>query len=139
MTVGEQYNDFAILLFDGECNLCNHLVQFIIPRDPKAYFRFAALQSERGRQLLEHHHLPMDMMNTVILIEKGQLYTKSTAALKLTRKLYRFWPILYVFSVIPTFIRDPIYNWVARNRYKWFGQREVCMIPTAENKLRFLE
>jgi predicted DCC family thiol-disulfide oxidoreductase YuxK len=81
----------------------------------------------------------MDRMDTIILIDKGQLYTKSTAALQLTRKLYRFWPLLYVFSVIPPFIRDPIYNWVARNRYKWFGQREVCMIPTPENKLRFLE
>jgi predicted DCC family thiol-disulfide oxidoreductase YuxK len=135
----KKHTDFAVLLFDGECNLCNHLVQFIIPRDPKAYYRFTALQSERGKQLLQHHHLPMGQTNTVILIEAGQLYTKSSAALRLTRKLYRFWPFLYVFRLVPAFIRDPIYDWIARNRYKWFGRREHCMIPTPDIKQRFLD
>jgi predicted DCC family thiol-disulfide oxidoreductase YuxK len=130
--------EHAILLFDGECNLCNHSVQFVIPRDPKDYYRFAALQSEAGKKLLEQYQLPSTEMGTVILIQNGKLYTKSTAALKLVRHLNRLWPLLYLLVVIPSFLRDPIYDWVARNRYKWFGRREFCMMPTPEMKRRFL-
>jgi predicted DCC family thiol-disulfide oxidoreductase YuxK len=114
-------------------------VQFIIPRDPKKYYYFAALQSDAGQLLLEQNHLSTNKINTVILIRNGQLYTKSTAVLLLVRKLTGLWPLLSVFMIIPRFIRDPIYDWIAKNRYKWFGQRKTCMMPTPETKLRFLD
>jgi predicted DCC family thiol-disulfide oxidoreductase YuxK len=129
----------AILLFDGECNLCNHAVQFVIARDPKAYYRFAALQSVAGQQLLEQYQLPRSQFDTIILIQNNQVYTKSTAALRIVRKLYRLWPYLYIFIMLPKLIRDPLYDWIARNRLKWFGRRDSCMMPTPEMKMRFLE
>jgi predicted DCC family thiol-disulfide oxidoreductase YuxK len=129
----------GIILFDGVCNLCNQVVQFIIPRDPKQYYYFSAFQSNGGQLLLEQYSLSTSEINTVILIRKGRLYTKSTAVLLLVQKLTGLWPLLSVFIIIPRFIRDPIYDWIAKNRYKWFGQREVCMIPTPEIKLRFLD
>jgi predicted DCC family thiol-disulfide oxidoreductase YuxK len=128
----------GIILFDGVCNLCNGVVQFIIRRDPNRYFYYAALQSEAGVQLLKQYHQLTMEINTVILIQNGKIYTKSTAALLLARKLSGLWPILAIFIVIPRFLRDPIYDWVARNRYKWFGQKTECMIPTPETKKRFL-
>jgi predicted DCC family thiol-disulfide oxidoreductase YuxK len=129
----------AILLFDGECNLCNYAVQFVIRRDPRGYYRFAALQSQAGKQLLEQYQLSSTEINTVILIQNGKLYTKSTAALKLTRNLNRLWPLVYLLIIIPGFLRDPIYDWIARNRYKWFGRRELCMLPTPEMNSNFLQ
>ncbi len=100
----------GIILFDGVCNLCNHVVQFIIPRDRKGYFYFAALQSETGKQLLKQYLLPAHEINTVILIQQGKAYTKSTAALLIARKLLALWPALSIFIVIPKFIRDPFYD-----------------------------
>lgn len=135
----QELSGHAILLFDGECNLCNHAVQFVIARDPKAYYRFAALQSKAGQKLLEQYQLPSNHFNTIIMIQNNQLYTKSTAALRIVRKLYRLWPFLYIFIMIPKQLRDPVYNWIARNRMKWFGRRESCMMPTPEIKHRFLE
>jgi predicted DCC family thiol-disulfide oxidoreductase YuxK len=129
----------GIILFDGVCNLCNGVVQFIIPRDPNRYFYYAALQSEAGHQLMKQYHHSTKEINSVILIQNGKLYTKSTAALLMARKLPGLWSILAIFIVIPRFLRDPIYNWVARNRYKWFGQKKECMMPTPETKMRFLE
>jgi predicted DCC family thiol-disulfide oxidoreductase YuxK len=129
----------AILLFDGECNLCNHAVQFIIARDPKAYYRFAALQSAAGQHLLEQYQLPRSQFDTIIMIQNNQVYTKSTAALRIVRKLYRLWSYLYIFIMVPKLIRDPLYDWIARNRIKWFGRRDSCMMPTPEIKMRFLE
>jgi predicted DCC family thiol-disulfide oxidoreductase YuxK len=129
----------GIILFDGVCNLCNRAVQFIIPRDPNRYFYYAAMQSDAGNQLLNQYHLSTKEINTVILIQNGKLYTKSTAALLVVRKLPGLWSILAIFIVIPRFLRDPIYDWVARNRYKWFGQKTECMMPTPETKTRFLE
>jgi predicted DCC family thiol-disulfide oxidoreductase YuxK len=138
MTMMSEVADHGIILFDGECNLCNHAVQFVIPRDPRDYYRFAALQSEVGVQLLKQYQLSPAEMNTVVLIQHGNLFTKSTAALKLVRHLNRLWPLLYLLILIPRFLRDPIYDWIARNRYKWFGRREFCMMPTPEMKRRFL-
>jgi predicted DCC family thiol-disulfide oxidoreductase YuxK len=139
ITMNAEVTGHGILLFDGECNLCNHAVQFIIPRDSGAYYRFAALQSEVGEQILAQYQLSYTEMNTVILIQNGKIFTKSTAALKLVRHLNRMWPLLYVFIIIPRLLRDPIYEWVARNRYKWFGRREFCMMPSSEMKSRFLQ
>jgi len=127
-----------IILFDGVCNLCNGSVQFVIQRDPEGRFNFAALQSDAAKQLLKDYQLPVSDLYSIILIKKGKVYQRSSAALEIARGLSGLWPLLYVFVVIPPFIRDGIYNWIAKNRYRWFGQKEECMIPTPELKSRFL-
>lgn len=130
--------DPAIVLFDGVCNFCNYSIQFIIKRDPKGYFKFGALQSEEGKALLEKHGLPPEALDTIVLIENGKAYTYSTAPLRITRKLVLPWSVLYVFILVPSFIRNPIYKWISRNRYKWFGKQESCMMPTPDIRKRFL-
>jgi len=126
------------ILFDGVCNLCNGFVQFIIVRDKKRYFRFASLQSDYVASLnLDAENLISDM-NTVILLENGHIYTKSAAVLRIIRHLRFPYPIAYMFIIIPSSIRDFVYNWISRNRYKWFGKREACMIPTPDLLDRFL-
>jgi predicted DCC family thiol-disulfide oxidoreductase YuxK len=127
-----------VVLFDGVCNLCNTAVQLIIKRDKKKLFRFASLQSEAGRALMKEYNFPAGELNSFILIDNGKAYSKSTAALKVAKKLSGIWPLLYTFMVIPKIFRDSIYGWVGRNRYKWFGKKEECMIPTPELKARFL-
>lgn len=130
--------DSAIVLFDGVCNFCNHSIQFIIKRDPKGYFKFGALQSEEGKALLAQHGLPPEALDTIVLIENGKAYTYSTAPLRITRKLVFPWFLFFIFLLVPTFIRNPIYKWISRNRYKWFGKQESCMMPTPEIRKRFL-
>jgi predicted DCC family thiol-disulfide oxidoreductase YuxK len=121
-----------IIFFDGVCNLCTGVVQFVIRHDPKHRFRFASLQSEVGQQLLQQHNLPTEEFGSFILFEKGKVFTKSSAALTVIKKLAGFWPALYAFMIVPSFIRNGVYNWVAKNRYKWFGKKEECWIPTPE-------
>lgn len=128
----------AIVLFDGVCNFCNHSIQFIIKRDKKSYFKFGALQSEEGKALLQKHNLSPEILDTIVLIEGGKAYTYSTAPLRIVKKLNLLWPICYVFILVPTFIRNPIYKWISKNRYKWFGKQESCMMPTPEIRSRFL-
>jgi len=128
----------AIVLFDGVCNFCNHSVQFIIKRDKKSYFKFGALQSEEGKTLLQKHNLSPEVLDTIVLIENGKAYSYSTAPLRIVRKLTLLWPIMYIFILVPTFIRNPIYKWISRNRYKWFGKQESCMLPTPDIRNRFL-
>lgn len=130
--------DQPVILFDGVCNLCNGAVQFIIKHDKKKQFRFASLQSEAGQQLLQQYNLPVNELNSFILIDEGKAYTRSTGALKVSKKLSGIWPMLYTFIIIPKIFRDSIYDMVARNRYKWFGKKDECMIPTPELKARFL-
>lgn len=130
--------DQPIVLFDGVCNLCNGAVQFIIRHDKKNIFMFASLQSEVGRKILEQYNFSLDEFNSFILIENNKAYTRSTGALRVAKKLNGLWPLLYGFIIIPKFIRDSIYNWVAGNRYKWFGKKDACMIPTPELKTKFL-
>jgi predicted DCC family thiol-disulfide oxidoreductase YuxK len=127
-----------VLLFDGVCNLCNGFVQFIIKRDTKGIFRFTSLQSDIGQQLMKDHGFPTDELNTVILIKNGQVYTRSDAPLQIARHLSFPWPLFSIFAIVPKMIRDRIYDWVARNRYKWYGKKDSCMIPTPELKSRFL-
>ena len=127
-----------IILFDGVCNFCNNSVNFVIKRDKKAQIHFAPLHSEKAIQLLQQYHLPADVMNSFIFIENNKAYSRSTAALKVCRYLGNGWPLCYGFIIIPKFIRDGIYNWIAKNRYKWFGIRQQCMIPTPDVKARFL-
>jgi predicted DCC family thiol-disulfide oxidoreductase YuxK len=128
----------AIVLFDGVCNFCNHSIQFIIKRDKKSYFKFGALQSEEGKALLKKHGLSSEILDTIVLIEGGKAYTYSTAPLRIVRKLSLLWPICFVFILVPTFIRNPIYKWISKNRYKWFGKQESCLMPTPEIRSRFL-
>lgn len=129
----------ATVLFDGVCNLCNASVQFIVRRDPTGRFRFASLQSEAGRRLLEEHRLPTDELSTVVVVADGRAYTRSDAALRVARGLGGAWPALAALRLVPRPLRDAVYGLVARNRYRWFGRREACMLPTAEERSRFLE
>ncbi len=131
-------NNYPVILFDGVCNLCSSSVQFIIKHDPKQQFRFASLQGEFGQQVLLEHQLPANDFNSFILLENGQLYTKSTGALKVVKKLSGLWPLLYGFIIVPPFIRNAVYQWVASNRYRWFGKKEACWLPTPDLKKLFL-
>ena len=131
--------DRLIILFDGVCNLCNRGVQFIIKKDKKKKFLFASLQGKTGQELLKKIELPSSVFNSFILIDGDKIYTRSTAALRIAKQLPGGWKFFYGFMIIPGFIRNAVYNWIARNRYKWFGERDECMIPTPELKERFLE
>ena len=126
------------ILFDGVCNFCNSAVNFVIKKNAKANILFAPLQSEAGQKLLKQYNLPANDMESFIFIEKGVAYDRSTAALRVCRYLRGLWPLCYGLIIVPKFIRDGIYNWIAKNRYKWFGIRNECMIPTPEVKARFL-
>ena len=128
-----------VILFDGVCNLCNASVQFVIRHDARGYFRFAALQSEAGKGLLKRCGQPDSDLESVVLVEDDQCYTESTAALRVLRNCNGPLRILYAGIVIPRFLRDIMYRMVARNRYRWFGRREQCMVPTPELRARFLE
>ncbi len=130
---------FPIILFDGVCNVCSGAVQFVIKHDPKHQFRFASLQSELGKQILAENKLNTPEVDSIVLWEDGKVSIKSTAALKIARKLNGLWPSLYGFMIIPAFIRNAVYDWVARNRYQWFGKKETCWIPTKELSALFLD
>lgn len=127
-----------IILFDGVCNLCNGAVIFIIKRDKKDLFRFAAIQSEPGVQLIDTHGIDTSKTDSIILIEEERYFTKSSAALRIARYLSGGYPLLYAFIILPKFIRDGLYDLIANNRYKWFGKRESCMIPTPALRAKFL-
>ena len=127
-----------IVLFDGVCNLCNNAVQCIIRRDPNAHFQYASLQSQQAQRLLAGHRLE-GATESIVLVEDSKIYTASTAALKIARRLSGLWPFFYVFMIIPRPIRDWAYSIVARNRYRWFGRRDECMVPTPNLRGRFLE
>jgi len=131
--------DTSIVLFDGVCNLCNSSVQFIIKRDKKKQFLFAPLQGKKGQEIFSKYSLPAGELNSFILAEGDNIYIKSTGALRMLKKLGSPWSLLYAFIIVPPFIRDGIYSWVAKNRYKWFGKKDSCMIPTPDLKERFLD
>ncbi len=128
----------AIVLFDGVCNFCNGSVNFIIERDAENYFKFAPLQSETGRQLLEKFGIDKTETDSVILIEDERAFTHSTAALKIAGRLPGIWSWLYAFIVVPKPVRDFFYKLFAKNRYRLFGKQDVCMMPTPEIRERFL-
>jgi predicted DCC family thiol-disulfide oxidoreductase YuxK len=127
-----------ILLFDGVCNLCNGVVQFVIERDHRQQFKFASLQSEAGQALLQKFRLPTQQFDSFVLVEGQTCFTESTAALRVARQLPGLWSWLYICIIVPKPIRDWVYRTVARNRYRWFGKQESCMMPTPELKARFL-
>ncbi len=129
-----------IILFDGVCNLCNSSVQFVLKRDKKDIFRFSALQSTVGQKLAKERGINTSEVDSIILIEPQiAYYTKSDAALMIVKSLSGGWPLLGIFMGLPKGLRDDVYDWVARNRYKWFGRKDSCMIPTEAEKGKFLD
>jgi len=128
-----------VILFDGLCNLCNASVDFILRWDRRGYFRFASLQSPAGQSLLEPCPERAGASNSVLLVADKECFTRSTAALQIARRLSFPWPALFVLILIPPVLRDAGYDLVARNRYRWFGIRATCRLPTPDERARFLE
>ena len=128
----------AIILFDGVCNFCNASANFTAKHDSKNYFLFAPLQSEKGIELLVKFNIDETKTDSFVLIENNNAYIKSSAALRVARHLNGLYSLPYIFIIIPPFIRDAVYDFISRHRYKWFGKRETCMIPTEEMKRKFI-
>ncbi|MBC7949730.1 MAG: thiol-disulfide oxidoreductase DCC family protein [Chitinophagaceae bacterium] len=131
--------DNPVILFDGVCNLCNRIVQFVIRRDKSNHFRFASLQGKSGQEYLKRFQLPSNDLNSFILVERDKVFKRSTAALRVARRLNGMWPLLYGFIIVPPFIRDAVYDYIAKNRYRWYGRREECMVPGESLRERFLD
>ncbi|MBM4138337.1 MAG: thiol-disulfide oxidoreductase DCC family protein [Nitrospira sp.] len=127
-----------VIVFDGACNWCNAWVNFTLARDPHAKFKFGTLQSEPAQQILKALRLPADDFETFLLLERGRVFTKSTAALRMVRQLPGLWPLLYAGIVIPRPLRDALYDYVARRRYHWMGKSDICRVPTPAEHERFV-
>ncbi|WP_243290481.1 DCC1-like thiol-disulfide oxidoreductase family protein [Bacillus sp. FJAT-47783] len=128
-----------IILFDGDCLLCNQSVQYILSHDVNKQFHFASLQSNIGKDLLKQFHFPENYINSIVLIENQNVYTKSTAVLRIAKHLNGFVKLSVVFTIIPKPIRDCIYSFIAKNRKKWFKQQEMCLLLTPQLRRRFLD
>ena len=128
----------AVVLFDGVCNLCNGFVRFVIPRDPRGYFQFATLGSAAAARVLGERGGPTPGADSLVLVEGGRAYIRSAAALRIARRLRFPWSLAYGLTIVPRPLRDWIYDFVARNRYRWFGRRDACMLPGQATKDRFL-
>jgi predicted DCC family thiol-disulfide oxidoreductase YuxK len=140
MELSELPKDKKIILFDGVCNLCDSAVQFVIKHDKKDLFRFVSLQSELGQKIISHIGLSTSEIDSTILYEPGKgYYYRSDVAFKILKEINGIYKILLVFSILPKKVLDNIYDFVAKNRYRWFGKKESCMIPTPELKAKFLE
>lgn len=126
-----------IILFDGVCNLCNTSVNFVIKNDKKGVFRFAPIQTDFGETTLKKYNINTKDTDSIVLIDEDNHYIKSTAALYIAKELSGAYPLLFCFMIVPKFIRNWIYDLVAKNRYKWFGKKVTCMIPTPELKNKF--
>lgn len=128
----------SIIFFDGVCNLCNASIDFVIQRDKKDHFLVGALQEDFSKKILSKFEVRKDYLDSLVLLEEGIIYYKSTAALKIARHLSGLWPALYPLIFLPKFLRDPIYNWIGSNRYRWFGKKNACRLPTPTEKAKFL-
>jgi predicted DCC family thiol-disulfide oxidoreductase YuxK len=128
-----------VVLYDGMCNLCSGVVAFTLRRNQKGHLRYAALQSESGRNILRECGLDSDRIDSFVLVENGAAYMKSSAALRLAKHLGGAWPLASALLVVPRFLRDAAYDFVARNRYRWFGRRQSCLLMRPEFRSRFLE
>jgi predicted DCC family thiol-disulfide oxidoreductase YuxK len=127
-----------IILYDGVCHLCNGVINYILPRDKHRYFRFSPLQSETGQALLQKFNLPTDDYDSFVLVEGDKHYVRSGAAIKVMQGMGFPYSLGAVLWILPRPLRDALYNWVAQNRYKWFGQYDTCLMPTPDIKERFL-
>ena len=130
--------DHPIVLFDGVCNFCNYWVNFAIKRDKKNRLKFTPIQGETAKTILPEFSISTSELSSVIIIDNGKAYTQSSAALRISLYLDGGWKLLYGLMIFPKFLRDLVYNIIARNRYRWFGKKEACMVPTAEVRGRFL-
>ena len=131
--------DKKIILFDGVCNLCDSSIQFIIKHDKKDIFRFVALQSEIGLEIINHIGIDTTKIDSILLYEPGKAYYyKAQAALKIAKELGGIYKAISWFSILPDFLTNAVYDYIARNRYKWYGKKDACMIPTPELKAKFL-
>jgi len=128
-----------ILLFDGVCKFCHASIQFVIKRDHRHRFRFCPLQSKRGQRLAKQYGIENSGLTSMILIQNNRTYRKSTAALQIARQLSMPWPLLYLFIIVPPILRDLVYDFIGRHRYRWFGKFDECRIPDNETRERFLE
>ena len=128
-----------VILFDGICNLCNNAVNFIIKNDKKNIFQFAPLQGKYGIKIQNKYELDLKEIDSIILVDGDKVFTRSTAALRIAKDLRAPYFIFYIFIVIPVFIRNFIYDLIAKNRYKWFGKMESCMMPSNELKSKFFD
>tara|TARA_R110002073_G_scaffold334200_1_gene523214 strand:- start:9013 stop:9441 length:429 start_codon:yes stop_codon:yes gene_type:complete len=129
-----------IILFDGVCNLCNDSVIKVIKNDKKNVFLFAAIQSETGQKIISHLGIDTSMTDSIILFEPGKAYyVKSAAALQIMKEFSGFWKSMQVFTILPDAFNNVFYDYIARNRYKWYGKKDSCMIPTPELKAKFLD
>jgi len=135
----ENLEDGPIILFDGVCNLCSGFVQFVVPRDPEGKFQFASLQSDIGKELLAKHDLPTDELESIVLIEGDESYVKSSAVIRIATLLGGIYALLWPFQILPRFVRDRVYDFVADHRYKWFGKKDQCMVPDGDVQSRFVE
>lgn len=132
-------NQKKIILFDGVCNLCNGAVQFIIKHDKKDIFRFVALQSDLGKEICNYIGVDQTKIDSIILYNLGvAYYHKSSAVIEIANDLGGIYSLLFVFKILPEKLRNYIYDYIAKNRYKWYGKKESCMIPTPELKAKFL-
>lgn len=127
-----------VVLFDGYCNFCNDSVNFVIKRDPHAVFKFAPLDSAVGRQLISTYNNSGPLPDSVVLVENGKLYTRTSASLRIAKRLRFPWPILFGLIIIPRPVRNWLYDQFAKRRYQWFGKRETCVIPTPDVQNRFV-
>ncbi|RED93185.1 putative DCC family thiol-disulfide oxidoreductase YuxK [Marinoscillum furvescens DSM 4134] len=138
--MGENPQMSAVILFDGVCNLCNSSVDFVIRRDKQKRFQFASLQSPEAEQLLKEAGSPQPTeLESVVLVKEDRVYNRSDAALEIARNLSGLWPLLYVFKLIPRALRDAVYRYIAKKRYRWFGKRDTCRLPDESEKERFLD
>jgi len=135
MRIQDKYD---IILFDGVCNLCNTAVDFVIRRDKNDRFKFGSLQDKATKSILKDYKINQNYIDSIILIRGNQVFYKSKAALEIARNLGSPWPVMYIFIIVPAIIRDPVYDWIARNRYRWFGKKETCRIPSPKEKQKFL-
>ena len=131
-------NSNAVVIFDGECAFCDAAVNFIIDRDPRGVFRFASRQSPAGKRLLEAHGLPAEGVGSLVLIEAGDVHVRSTASLRIARRLSGPWPIAYAFVVVPAPLRDGVYGVVSRNRKRWMGESQTCAVPSPQRRARYV-
>jgi predicted DCC family thiol-disulfide oxidoreductase YuxK len=129
----------AIILFDGTCLLCNAALRLVIANDPHAFFRFAPLQSDAAHDLVGKPPNKEMLGETIVLVEDGARFVRSAAVLRILARLRMPWPLFLVFAVVPRPMLDALYRWIARNRYRWFGRLDHCMIPTPEQRARFWE